>query len=47
MQKRRVRARSGEEHSTVARIVEALKRDLINGTLGPETLIVESRTRAR
>jgi DNA-binding GntR family transcriptional regulator len=47
MQKRRVRARSGEEHSTVARIVEALKRDLINGTLGPETLIVESQIGAR
>ena len=36
-----------EEQSTAARIVEALKRDLINGTLGSETLIVESQIGAR
>jgi DNA-binding GntR family transcriptional regulator len=45
MQKSHVRAR--EEHSTVARIVEALKRDLISGAIGPDTLIVESQIGAR
>jgi DNA-binding GntR family transcriptional regulator len=47
MQKRRVRARTGEGHSTVTRIVEALKRELINGALGPDTMIVESQIGAR
>lgn len=45
--KRQVRTGRQEEHSTVARIVESLKRDLINGTLGADTLIVESQIGAR
>lgn len=44
---RKARARGGEEYSTVGRIVEALKRELINGTLGPDTLIVESHIGTR
>ncbi|MDB5601975.1 MAG: transcriptional regulator, GntR family [Xanthobacteraceae bacterium] len=36
-----------EEHTTAVRIVDALKRDLINGTLAPDTLIVESQIGAR
>jgi DNA-binding GntR family transcriptional regulator len=44
---RKARARGGEEHSTVGRIVDALKRELINGTLGPDTLIVESQIGTR
>ena len=32
-----------EEQSTVARIVERLKRELINGTIGPDSLTVESQ----
>jgi DNA-binding GntR family transcriptional regulator len=44
---RKARARGDEEHSTVGRIVEALKRELINGTLGPDTLIVESQIGTR
>lgn len=47
MQKRRPRARGGEEHSNVGRIVETLKRELISGVLGPETLLVESQIGAR
>ena len=47
MQKRRAQARGGEEHSTVARIVEALKRDMISGVIGSEALIVESQIGAR
>ena len=42
-QKLRSIERGAEEQSTVARIVEGLKRELINGTLGPDTLIVESQ----
>ena len=42
-QKLRALERGAEEQSTVARIVEGLKRELINGTLGPDTLIVESQ----
>ena len=38
---------SSDEHSASARIVEALKKDLINGTLGPDALIVESQIGAR
>jgi DNA-binding GntR family transcriptional regulator len=42
-------ARKGpaEEHSTTARIVETLKRDLIAGTLAADTLIVEAQIGAR
>jgi DNA-binding GntR family transcriptional regulator len=47
VRKRRAHGGRSEEHSTAARIVEALKRDLINGTLGSETLIVESQIGAR
>ena len=36
-----------EEHTTVFRIVETLKRDLINGTLAPDTLMVEAQIGAR
>lgn len=42
-QKLRALERGAEEQSTVSRIVEGLKRELINGTLGPDTLIVESQ----
>lgn len=35
--------RTVEEYSTVTRIVEALKKDLISGTLSPDTVIVESQ----
>jgi DNA-binding GntR family transcriptional regulator len=42
-QKLRAVERGAEERSTVARIVEGLKRELINGTLGPDTLLVESQ----
>ncbi len=35
--------RNVEEYSAVTRIVEALKKELISGTLGPDTLIVESQ----
>lgn len=41
------RQSGGEEHSAAVRIVEALKRDLINGTLAPDTLIVEAQIGAR
>lgn len=41
--KKQATYRSGEEQSTVTRIVESLKRQLINGTLAPDTLIVESQ----
>ena len=42
-QKARTRERGIEEQSTVTRIVESLKRELINGKLGPDTMIVESQ----
>jgi DNA-binding GntR family transcriptional regulator len=42
-----VRERASEEHTASARIVEALKRDLIDGTLPPGTLIVEAQIGAR
>lgn len=38
---------AGEEHTTAVRIVETLKRDLIKGTLAPDTLIVEAQIGAR
>jgi DNA-binding GntR family transcriptional regulator len=39
----KAQARGGEEHSAVTRIVEALKKELINGALSPDTLIVETQ----
>jgi len=39
--------RGGEEYSAVARIVEALKKEVINGTLSPDALIVESQVGKR
>ena len=41
---RKAQARGGgEEHSAVTRIVEALKKELINGSLSPDTLIIETQ----
>ena len=41
---RKPQARGGsEEYSAVTRIVEALKKELINGSLSPDTLIVETQ----
>lgn len=47
MQKNVARQGAVEEHSMAVRIVETLKRDLINGTLAPDTLIVEAQVGAR
>jgi DNA-binding GntR family transcriptional regulator len=41
--KAHTRKPGGEEYSAVARIVEGLKKELINGILSPDTLIVESQ----
>jgi len=43
MMRKARRRRGGEEHSAVTRIVEVLKKELINGTLSADTLIVETQ----
>lgn len=47
MRKSAVRPAAAEEHTMAVRIVETLKRDLINGTLAPDQLIVEAQIGAR
>lgn len=47
MQQKRAAKKKPEDQSLANRIVETLKRELINGTLAPESVIVEGQIGAR